>query len=269
MARVFDDLPRDVRFAARLLIKDRWFTAAAVFALSLGIAANSTVYTVINTMMLRGLPVAHPDRFVAFLDETRAPLAVSYRDVEDWRAATASFSGLAAYTQAAMIIDDEGHVPEQFGGAYIAARAFQLLDEQPLLGRVLQPQDDRRGAPAVVVLGYRVWKSRYDSDATVVGRAVRINGVPSTVVGVMREGFRFPLIEDIWQPLAALPGLATETRDARTLRVFGRLRDGVSIGSARAEIAAVTQRLAREYADTNTAPRIVIDPFTGTPRHPV
>jgi len=77
------------------------------------------------------------------------------------------------------------------------------------------------------------------------------------------------LIEDIWQPLAALPGLATETRDARTLRVFGRLRDGVSIGSARAEIAAVTQRLAREYADTNTAPRIVIDPFTGTPRHPV
>jgi predicted permease len=269
VVRSVHDLPRDVRFAARLLIKDRWFTAAAVFALSLGIAANSTVYTVINTMMLRGLPVAHPDRFVAFLEETRAPLAVSYRDVEDWRAATASFAGLAAYAQAAMTVDDQAHAPEQFGGAYIAGHAFQLLDEQPLLGRALQPRDDRRGAPTVVVLGYRVWKSRYDSDAAIVGRAVRVNGVPSIVVGVMREGFRFPLLEDIWQPLATMPGLATEKRDARTLRVFGRLADGVSIGSARAEIAAVGMRLAREHSDTNPAARILIDPFTGTPRHPV
>ena len=269
LARAIQDLPRDVRFAARLLIKDRWFTGAAIFALSLGIAATTTVYTVVNTMMLRGLPVAHPDRFVAFDDPTHAPLAVSYRDVEDWRASTTRFNGLAGYAQAAMTVDDAGRAPEQFGGAYIAGNAFLLLEEQPQLGRVLQPQDDRRGAPAVVVLGYRVWKGRYDSDPAVVGRSIRVNGVPSVVVGVMREGFRFPLLEDLWQPLAAMPGLATERRDARTLRVFGRLADGVSIGSARAEIAAVAQRLAREHSDTNVVARILIDPFTGTPRHPV
>lgn len=267
--RVFDDLPRDLRLAMRLLVKDRWFTAAATFALSLGIAANTTVYTVVNTMMLRGLPVAHPDRFVAFDDPTHGPLAVSYRDVEDWRASTTRFAGLAAYTQASMTVDDAGRAPEQFGGAYISGNGFQLLEEQPQLGRILQPQDDRRGAPAVVVLGYRVWKSRYDSDPAIVGRPIRVNGAPAVVVGVMREGFRFPLLEDIWQPLAAMAGLATDRREARTLRVFGRLADGVSIGGARAEINSIAQQLAREHPDTNSGARVLVDPFTGTPRHPV
>lgn len=132
---LFDDLPRDLRLAMRLLVKDRWFTAAATFALSLGIAANTTVYTVVNTMMLRGLPVAHPDRFVAFDDPTHSPLAVSYRDVEDWRASATRFAGLVAYAQTAMTVDDAGRAPEQFGGAYVGGNAFQLLEEQPLIGR--------------------------------------------------------------------------------------------------------------------------------------
>src|SRR4029079_12750366 len=103
-----------------------------------------------------------------------------------------------------------------------------------------------------VVLGYRVWKSRYDSDPAIVGRPIRVNGVPAVVVGVMREGFRFPLLEDIWQPLAALPRLAIDRRAAPTLHLFRRLADGVSIGGAIAEINAVAQQLAREHPDTNS-----------------
>jgi predicted permease len=138
-----------------------------------------------------------------------------------------------------------------------------LLGERPILGRDFVPQDDQPGAPGVVILGSSIWTNRYNSDPTIIGRHVRVNGVLSTVIGVMRDGFRFPVVSDIWQPLSRLPGLMSQTRDMRQLQVFGRLADWSTAAQAQAEIESIAARLSREYSATNGNTGAVVAPFPG------
>lgn len=261
-------LAQDFRFAVRLLRKDFTLTIAATTALALGIAASTTVFTIVNAMVLRGLPVDHPDRIVAFARTSDRVPGVSYQDVADWRAA-GSFVGLGAYSPASMLLGDESRSSEVFSGSYISWNAFRLLGIRPVLGREFHVEDDRRGAARVVVLGYSVWKTRYGSDPGIVGRTIRVNSVPAVVIGVMPDGFRFPLVDNIWQPLALMPGLDTHARDSRALRAFGRLQDGVSIREAQSELDTIAARLRDEYPGTNAQVRPEIEPFTGTPSHPM
>ncbi len=151
------------------------------------------------------------------------PLLVSFPDFEDWRRSTTALEGVAAYSDTQLIVADERAAPDRFSGSYLSWNAFRLIGDSPTLGRDFLPEDDRPNAPPVVMLGYRVWNGRYGNDPAVVGRTIRVNGVPAVVIGVMPEGFRFPVVSDIWQPLAQMPGLARQKRDARTLTVFGRL----------------------------------------------
>jgi len=218
-------------------------------------------------MTLRGLPVEQPDRIVGFNLGDR-PLNASYRDIDDWRAAR-SFADLAAYSGSTMTTGDEGRSPTVFPGAYISANAFGLLGERPMLGRGFLPADDRPGAPAVVILGYQVWSGQYVSDPSIVGKTIRVNALPAIVVGVMPSGFRFPMVQDIWQPLGAMPRLVSDRRAVRTLSVFGRLAAGVSIRQAQAELNTIAERLAREHPDTNQDFRPVVVPYTGTSNHPI
>ena len=132
-----------------------------------------------------------------------------------------------------------------------------------MLGRDFVPEDDQPGAPGVVILGSRIWTARYNADPTVVGRRVRVNGVPSTVIGVMPDGFRFPVVSDMWQPLARLPGLTNQTRDMRQLQVFGRLADWSTPAQAQAEIESIAARLSREYPATNGNTGAVVVRFPG------
>src|SRR5205807_9305902 len=170
-------------------------------------------------------------------------MGVSNLDFKDWRAAARSFSGLAAFSGTTFNLSDEGRAPERFSGPYISANAFKLIGQQPLLGRDFLDEDDRPGAPAVVMLGNGVWKNRYGSDRSVLGRTIRVNDIPSTVVGVMPEGFKFPVNADLWQPLSVLPGLDTQKRNARGFEVFARLAPGVSRPQSPAELAAITAPL--------------------------
>jgi len=219
------DIAQDLRFAARLLGRDRRFTLAAVVALSLGIGANTTIFTFINTALFKDLPFDEPRRLVALgTMDARGPLpdapgprrnGVSYRDFQDWRAATRAFVGLAADTGSTMNLSDEDRAPERFRGAYVSANTFDLVRVRPMLGRGLLPDDETASALPVLILGHDVWRNRYGGDPAVVGRTVRVNDVPSTVVGVMPDGFRFPMTAEVWQPLSLLPGLAAATRDAR------------------------------------------------------
>jgi predicted permease len=252
---------QDVRFASRLFAREPLLSLAAAGALALGIGASGTVYTIVNAMVLRGLPVDEPDRIVGLLDPA------SYRDVEDWRSGTRAFAGLGGYVNSSMIVGDQQQSPEVFAGAFVPAGTWGLIGEKPVLGRDFIPDDDRRGAPPVVILGHRVWASRYASDPAIIGRTIRVNGVPSVVVGVMRETVRFPLIAELWQPLALAPGLAPERRDARVLRVFGKLATGVSMGQAQRELDAVAARLSREFPETNEGIRPIVTPFTGSASH--
>jgi len=245
---------QDLQFAIRLLIKDKWFTLVATLALALGIGVNATVFTFVNAVLIRGLPVDEPDRVMALnsRDTVRdRQMGVSYLDFTDWRNATKTFSGLAAYNFSVMNLSEEGRAPERFSGTFISANAFRLLGQTPILGRDFVAEDDKPGAPAVVLLGGGVWKNRYGSDPNVIGRTVRVNDVPSVVIGVMPEGFKFPQNADVWQPLAMIPELDQQKRNARAFEAFGRLIPGVTLAQAKAEMLAIGQRLTTDYPDTN------------------
>lgn len=264
--RPFQGVNADVRFAVRLLWRERWFALTAIVTLALAMGMSNTVYTVVNAMILRGLPVAHPDRIVMFRD--RSPngfvVAASYRDAADWRERTSSFAEIAVWTSTLFTIGGEGLAPDAIGGSYVSASIFRVIEQPPLLGRDFRPSDEVPGAAAVVMLGYTVWVSRYGGDPAILGRTVRINDRPATVIGVMPPGVRFPLIDDIWVPLSAMPTLDREKRDARAFRACARLREGVSMSQADAELAAMSDRLAREHPETNGSARPGILPFTGT-----
>jgi putative ABC transport system permease protein len=264
------DLAQDVRFAARLLRKDRRFTFAAVVALSLGIGANTTIFTFINTALFKDLPFDQPRQLAALgTMDARGPLpdapgprrdGVSYPDFQDLRSATRAFIGIAADTGGTMNLSDEGRAPERFRGAYVSANMLDIVRVKPLLGRGFLPDDEKAGAPPVLVLGYGVWQSRYGGDPTVIGRTVRVNVVPSVVVGIMPDGFRFPMTAEVWQPLQLSPGLLAARRDARTLNVTGRLAHSVTMEQARSDLQSIVERLARDYPDTNRGIKVTIAP---------
>jgi predicted permease len=245
---------QDLQFAIRLLIKDKWFTLVAAVALALGIGVNATVFTFVNAVLIRGLPFSEPDRIMALSSRDTVRdrnMGVSYLDFRDWSGATRTFTALAAHTGGTMNVSDEGRVPERFSGAFVTANAFKVIGQMPGVGRDFLPEDDRPGAAAVVMLGNGLWKSRYGGDPGIVGRVIRVNDTPSVVIGVMGEGFKFPQNADLWQPLALVPNLENQQRNARGLEAFGRLAAGVSQAQAQAELLAVGQRLAKDYPDTN------------------
>ncbi len=248
---------QDLRFAVRVLIKNKWMTAAAAAALALGIGANAVVFTLVNAVLIRGLPYQDSDRILMLgtRDNRERDRGVSYADFVDWRDGSTSFTKLGAAGGSPMAIADADRPAERFPGAYISADGLALVGERPLLGRLFTAEEDRIGAESVVVLGYTVWSTRYGRDPSIVGKVIRVNGVQTTVLGVMPENFRFPNNNDIWQPLSAMPNIATAPRDRRNLQVFGLLAPGVTIAQATDEVNAVATRLQQQFADTNTGMR--------------
>jgi putative ABC transport system permease protein len=232
-------LAQDIRFGARLLLKNRVFTAAAVASLALGIGAATTVFTVIYAMNLRALPFAEPRRIVTVLgaDAHGGRRDPPYELFRQWQDGRTGFSGLAAWRSASMNLADDDRAPDRFNGTFVTASAFSLLGEQPVLGRDFRPEDDRPGARPVILLGYGPWTDRYGADPTIVGRTIRVNGVPAVVIGVMPEGFRFPYQSDVWQPLS---DMAADGRGlgGTDVAVFGRLQQGTTIAQAAASLAA-------------------------------
>ncbi len=250
----------EIRVAARMLVRDRGLTFAAVAVLALGIAANNTVFTIVNAAVLRDLPFDQPERIVEIgTIVPRGNRGVSYLDLQDWRERTRTFDGIAGFGQQRMNVSDDDRAPEQFNGAYISANAFALIGHQPVLGRGFTADDERPGAQPVVVLGHSVWKTRYESNRAVLGRTIRVNGLPSIVIGVMADGFKFPMLAEVWQPLPLLPPEVLQQRDVRFLAAVGRLRGEATLDQARDDLRIVMGDLAREYPATNAdlQPRVV------------
>jgi predicted permease len=260
-----EDLLRDLRFGARMLTKNRWMTLSAVVTLAIGIAANNTVFTIVNALHLRDLPFDKPDRIVAIGIRTNnaRTLAggVSYPDFRDWQEAVETFEGMGAMREATMNVGDERAVPERFIGSYISANAFGLLRQQPMLGRAFLPDDERSGAPAVVILGHSLWRNRYGADRDVLGRTIRVNGVPSVVIGVMPEGFSFPTRSRLWQPLTLLPPGTLASRSARDLSAFGRLASNVTVDQAGGDLRRIGGSLAQQHPETNREVTPIAAPY--------
>jgi putative ABC transport system permease protein len=257
-------------YSIRMLIKDPWFTLVAVLALGLGIGVNSTVFTFVNAVLLRGLPFANPDQIVHLNSRNTATgndLGVSYPDFQDWRAQSKSLASLAAYQGITTNISDSGHPPERANGVRVTANAFDIIGERPIRGRTFQETDDRKGAEPVVLIGYGIWKTRYGSDPAIVGRSIKINEVATTVIGIMADGMKFPNNADLWIPL--IPDPEMEHRDVRRMNLFGRLAPRVTLKQAQTELAAITKALEQQYPDTNKAVGAAImtfnDRFNGGP----
>lgn len=244
----------DSRFAARLLLKDKWFSLVAAVALALGIGVNATVFTFVNAVLIRGLPIADPDRTLAVdsWDRGRSQgRGVSYLDYRDWRDHTKAFESFGAYTGTIANLSDEGQPPERYNGSCMSANGFSILGSRPVIGRDFVPDDDRRGAPAVALIGHTVFTNRYGGNPSVIGKQVRINDNPATIIGVMPEGMRFPFNTDVWMPLAQMTGLEEQRRNARPLQAFGHLAPGVTRAQAQSELINIARKIEADNPDTN------------------
>ncbi len=248
-----EGLTHDLRFALRGLRRDRAFTLAAIATLAIGIGVNTAVFTVTNAVLLKGFRlIDRNDRILYIHSQQNGQYSgVSYSDFEDWRAEAKSFEGLGTVADLRMTLDGEGGFPERYTATQITTNSFRLLGQQPILGRDFVESDAGPGAPPVAILNYSFWERRYGKDSGIIGQTLRINGAPpTTIIGVMPDGFSFPQNQDLWIPLTQTADL--QARDARKLWfAFGRMADGVTRESARAELETIGSRLARAYPRTN------------------
>ena len=232
----------DVRFAFRLIARNRWFSAAAVATIALGIAANTVGFTILNAALLRNLPFDESDRLFTMSWQNRSGRRsnVSVAEFQDWKMRARSFDGLAAYTEETVNISDGRALPEQTQGVRVTGNAFAVLRQPPMLGRDFVAEDEQTGSPPVAIISYALWRSRYGEDPNVLGASLRVNGIATAIVGVMPEGMQFPDAADLWIPIARL-NTAVQA-NARSLRVFGRLRHGVDRRAAHAELSGIAQQ---------------------------
>jgi predicted permease len=255
---------QDLRYAARLLMKDRWFTLAAATALALGIGVNSAVFTFVNAVLLRGLPFPDADRvmWIGTRDTRARDFGVSLQDFEDLRRSSRAFADIGLMSGVSFNLSDDVLAPEQYQGQYLSARMFRVLGQEPVLGRNFTAEDDGPGAPPVAIIGHGVWTSRYGGDRAILGRTIKLNQLAATVVGVMPRDMRFPPNSDIWVPLSQLPpGLREQGRQVRNYQVIGRLAAGVTVPQASAELASIGAQLMRDNPATNKDMTFVTMPY--------
>ena len=262
--RWIEDVSRDLRYACRRLARDRSLVALTVSMLGLGIGLNVTIFAMVQAIFLRGLPYDDPARIVnigSSGDSSSGCQCVSLPDFDDYRRDATSLSDLAAFTvDGRMSLRDGEHAPEPLNGSLVTPNTFRVLGQPVLQGRDFLPADGLRGADSTVILGYHVWRDRYGADPDVVGGVVRVDGEPSTVVGVMPEAVRFPFRADVWRALQ--PTDALDRRDARGLATVGRLRPGVELEEAQAEMSAIAGRLRAQHPVTNENTRVIVQTFT-------
>ena len=272
---VVDALGQDVRFAIRLLARNRSFAVTAVLVLAVGIGINNMLFTILNAHTLRGLPIPQSDRvvWISTIDDRGAARGLSVPGYRDLAAAAGRLDRLAVFENAAMVLAGDGRAADRLDGAFVTAGAFDIIGAQPVLGRSLVEADDGDGAPAVAVITRTAWDTRYNADPSVLGRSLTVNGVPAAVVGILPDRSGFPGTAQVWMPLSHAPGLATRKRDARTLQVFARVARGVRVDEAVSEVSGIGEQLQRAHPDTDAKTRLQAVPinnrFLGNPRDPV
>ena len=253
---------QDIRIGLRVLVKEKVFCILAVTVLALGICGVTTQFTVVNAFVLRGFSFPHPEQLmtVGFID----PQATdnqnnngngnipSSQDYEDLRAAQQSFAMMTAYLNGSTINVTYKNNPVRYTGGYVTEDFFRIVGVSPILGRDFTAEDNKPGAEKVALLGYEIWQRDFGADPNIVGQSIRINGKAATVVGVMPQGFKFPISEQLWVPLFnEFPVKPREDPTGLGPQIIGRLKPGVSVDQANLEYIELARRLAREYPKTN------------------
>jgi putative ABC transport system permease protein len=257
--RHMDRVIQDLRHAARMLVRTPVFTLVIVFTLAVGIGANTAMFSVVNAVLLQALPFKGAERIVDINEvekRERSRGAIAPANFIDWRRRAASFESMSVYAVRNMNVATNGGEPERLSGAATSTTFFDVLGVSPVLGRGFTAADAEPGQSNVVVLGYGLWQRRFAGAANVLGQSMRINGTAHAVVGVMPATVNFPARAELWIASAYdLPpsggGDPRENRGMHYLRGIARLRPGVTVATASAELDTIGQQLARAYPDTN------------------
>ena len=266
----------DLRYSIRVLLKNPAFTAMALITLALGIGVNTAIFSVVDSVLLRPLPLKDPDRVVSIWEHglrygggTNEMAPANYFDLRDQ---SHMLEDAGAFGDLNVNLTGEGE-PERIDGQLVTANVFKLLGVEPALGRTFSPDEDRVGQEHVVVLSDALWRRRFNGDRSIVGRSLMLNAESHTIVGVMPPNFFFPVREtELWTPWAMEPEQA-KGRGDHYLRVIGRLKPGATIDQANAEVESIAGRLSSEYPRTNESLGFLVrsfhEDYVGNLRSPI
>src|SRR4051812_11263320 len=248
--RILATILHDGRYGLRALAASRGFTAAILLTLALGIGANTAIFSVIDAVLLRPLPYAHGDRLVHLRQPVQAGANLnagfSPLEVEDYREQSRALDAVVEYHQMQFTLLG-GAEPQRVETGVVSANFFDAFGVRPLLGRTFLPQDDAQGAAPVLVLSYEYWQRAYRGDRSIVGKTFTMNDRVHEVVGVLAPMPQYPGVNDVFMPTVACPfrngARWAQTRTARGLTAFGRLRSGVTLPAAQKDLAEIAERL--------------------------
>jgi putative ABC transport system permease protein len=248
--RWWEHFAQDIRYGARALLRTPGFTSIAVIALALGIGANTAIFSVVNAVLLRPLAYKDADELVTILHDGTNPVAPA--NYIDWRGQSHSFQAMGAAEYWTPNLSGDGS-PEHFTGLHVTQSLLPMLGIEPVLGRLFVDGEDQTGSDRKIILSYRLWRRRFNLDRNVLGKPIVLDGEAYTVVGVMPPEFKFAPFwatrAELWAPMAL--GDRIHDRDGSSLRIFARLKRGVTLAQARADVATVTGRLEYQYPGTN------------------
>ena len=259
MDRIF----RDVRFGIRSLAKRPGSTLVALVTLALGIGVNTAIFSAVDSILLRPLPFEEPERLVSIWEQG-LKLGIKQNEVApanffDLRKQSQAFEGIGAHGPQDMNLTGGDAEPERLNGELVTANVFSILGVEPVLGRTFLPEEDMTGKHRVVVLSERLWQRRFNRDPSIVNRNITLNGESFTVVGVMPRGFFYPAREtELWVPWAMEPEQASGRGD-HYLRLVARLRPGITLPQANADVASIGARLSNEYPKTNESLTFIVN----------
>jgi macrolide transport system ATP-binding/permease protein len=275
--RSLETLARDIRYGLRMMIKNPGFTMVAIITLALGIGANTAIFSIVNALLLRPIPgVAEPERLVQIgrTRENGVFDSLSYPDYLDYCEQNTVFSGVAVYSTTPLHLSNaetEG-AAERVRGELVSGSYFNTLGVKATLGRTLIPADDTAsGANPIAVIGYGLWQRRFGADTSIVGKRINLDARPFTVVGVVTEGFEGTVVgggAEVWLPITSFAQAGRyqnmkQDRGAQWIEGFARLKPGVTVQQAQAEMTNIAQRLARAYPETNAKVSARVAPHFG------
>ena len=255
---------QDLRYGARMLLKNPGITFVVILALALGIGANTAIFSVVDSVLLRPLPYEESDRLV-FLNETSKAMdeiSVSYPNFTDWRNQNKVFEKIGVYNRSSYNLTGVGEAERIITGQ-VSADLFAALRANPAMGRLFTNDEDKPGGSPVVVLSYPLWQRRFGGQASILNQPLTLNGKSYTVIGIMPEGFQFPSRVEMWVPVGQLSGEASWLQRGNHPGLYGvaRLKSGVSFAQAKAEMDTIGANLEKQYQDSNAGNGIGVRPL--------